>query len=335
MGTRPGLKSLIQFLQSLANMTSAGLPVERALVTVGRESRDLKIRRAASVAHDEIVGGASLTGALRVTRAFPPFMIGMIEVAEEAGVLDDILKELADYYEWKLSMRRSILRGAAYPIIMTPIALVLVGVFMGIMDRVFGGGSLSGFIRIVGTIGGIAGAMVFAIVLLRSGLRDFIGKFPDIGRFGRSIPVFGQLFAKLTVGNFTHALYLCVRAGVPIIQALERSGVASGSATVEAAAMSASDSVREGLTLRDALEKTRVFPRTFLEVIQVAEESGKLEQRLERLAKQLQEETRFAIDVAVKVGSLLLYLVVAAGMGALIVMGYAKLWGQMDNLLQN
>lgn len=334
MAARLGLKSLIQFLQSLANMTSAGLPVTRALVTIARESRDLKVRRAVSVARDEIAGGASLTEALRAARTFPLFMIGMIEVAEEAGVLDDILRQLSEYYEWKLSMRRTMIRSAAYPIIVTPIALTLMGVFFAIMDRVFEGSSLSNFILIVATIGGIAAAAVFAMFLLRSELRDVIKKFPGIGLFGRSIPVFGKLFAKLTLGNFAHALHLCVRAGVPVIQALQRAGVASGSATVEAAAMAAAESVKEGLTLRDALEKTRVFPHTFLEVIQVAEESGKLEQRLQHLADQLREETRFAIEVAVKVGSFLLYLAVAAGMGALIVTGYLRLWGQMENLLR-
>ena len=326
---------MIQFLQSMANMTSAGLPIARALATVARESRDLKMRRAVAVAGDEISGGASLTEALRATRAFPPFMLGMIEVAEEAGVLDDILKQLSEYYEWKLSMRRSMIRSAAYPVIMIPIALTLMGVFFGIMDGLSGEDDLSGYVRVVGTIGGIAAVIVVLTFLMRSGIRDFMKKFPSIGRFGRSIPVFGKLWAKLTESNFAHALYLCVRAGVPIIDALERAGAASGSAAVEAAAMAAARHAEEGLTLRDALEKTRIFSPVFLEVIQVAEESGKLEQRLKHLADQLREETRFAMDVAVKVLGLLLYLGVAAGVGALIITGYLRIWALPEKLLGN
>jgi len=333
VGARLGLKNLIQFLQSLANMTSAGLPIARSLATVARDSRDLKMRRAVAVARDEITGGASLTQALRATRAFPAFMLGMIEVAEDAGVLDDILKQLSDYYEWKLSMRRTILRSAAYPIIMAPLALALMGVFLGIMDRIFGEGSLPRYLRIVGTIGGIAAVIVVLTFLMRSGLRDFLRKFPGIGRFGRSIPVFGKLWAKLTAGNFAHALYLCVRAGVPIIDALERAGAASGSAAVEAAARAAARHAEEGMTLRDALEETRIFSPVFLEVIQVAEESGKLEPRLKHLADQLREETRFAMEVAVKVLGLLLYLAVAVGMGVLIVTGYLRLFSLPEKLL--
>ena len=236
LGRRVRLKVLIGFLQSFSNMTSAGIGAARALRAIGEQSRDARLGRALSRARADIEGGTTLTEALGATGAFPPFVVGMIDVAEDAGAMDEIVKDLAGYYEWKLSMRRTVIRLAAYPVLMVPVALVLIGVFLRILDSVFGSSDFRGYVSGVSAVLAAVGIVVFMHLLARGGLRRVVLAAPVIGSIGRSIPVFGTLQAKWTLGNFAYALYLCVRAGVPIIAALKRAGSASGSATVELAA---------------------------------------------------------------------------------------------------
>ena len=310
-------------------MLCAGIDVARALVAIGQECRPGRLRDAVRLARAQIGGGTTLAQALRATRAFPPFVEDMIDVAEEAGALDEIVQELADYYEWKLSMRRILIRGSAYPAIMLPIALVLLGVFLGVLDRALGGTSLAAFGRVIATVAGVAAILVIASLVFRGSMGRIIRGFPALGRIGRAAPVFGKLFTKLTLGNFAYALYLTTRAGVPIIQGLARAGAASGSATLELAAERAGKLVREGQTLRSALGATGAFPPIFLEVVDVGEESGRLEERLKHTSAQLHDEARFAAGVAATVSGVLLTLAVVAGIGASIVLAYLQLWQRM------
>ena len=328
---RIGLKTLATFLHSLANMTSAGLPILRSLASIQSSQRNPKLRRALTIAQQSVVGGSSLAEGLALSGSFPPLVITMVSVAENAGTLDETVADLADHYDWKRSLRQDVLRQALYPMLLVPIGLVLMGVFLTIMDTLFDGSYLGSYIS--GVVMAAAAIALFVVghKIAKPLWREAIRGVPAIGRLGRSIPVFGALWAKLTVSNFAQALYLCTRAGLPIVDALRESGGASGSVTVQMAAERAARTIQEGTTLREALARTGVFSRHVLEVVEIAEESGKLEERLGHLAGQLREEVRFAATVTAKVSGVLFYLIILAGMGAAVVIGYmtmfSNLWG--------
>ena len=310
-------------------MTAAGIPVSRALGTIAGQSGTPALRRAATIARDKIAEGGSLADGLRASDAFPPFVTGMVEVAEDAGAVDDILKELVQYYEWKLGVRRAVIRSIAYPVVLIPVALLLMGVFLRILDNIFGGEALSGFIHTFAVIVAIIAVVIVVALLLRRGAHALVLRAPFVGTLGRAIPIFGTLSAKLATSNFAYSLYLCVRAGVPIIEGLERAAAASGSATMELTARKTVSQIKQGASLREAFASTRVFPQSILEIIEVAEESGKLEVRLRRLAEQLREEVQFSTDSAVKVGTFLIYLGVILGIGAGILIMYSKLFSRV------
>ncbi|MFH0963348.1 MAG: type II secretion system F family protein [Planctomycetota bacterium] len=330
--TRLPLKTLTTFLHGFADAITAGLPVLRALRSMHDGTRNPRLRRALALAADSIAGGSNLADALALSNAFPDFVIMMISVSENSGTLDDTLLDLAEFYDWKRSVRRDIIRQCIYPALLLPIALVLMGVFLTVLDQTFQGTASHTYFSMVATVLVLAALVVFAFVLLRPQWRKALRNAPFLAAFGRALPIVGPLWSKLALANFAHALHLCIRAGVPIVEALYRAGDGASSITLDIAAHHAARVIREGSTLHEALERTRAFPRNFLEVVEIAEESGKLEDRLGRLARQMREEVRFAVAVAVKVGGVLLYLAVLLGIGLGIVLGYMKLFSNIYSL---
>ena len=234
----------------------------------------------------------------------------MVEAGETGGVLEVIMDRLAVYMEKADKLKRKIKGALIYPVIVFSLAIIIVyglvtfvvPVFAGMFEGM--GGKLpaitqslldlSNFSKKFGIfiIAGLAGAG-FAFVTGRQKSPKFRYMTDNLTMH---LPIFGQLIRKNAVAKFTRTLGTLIASGVPIIDALDITAKTSGNLVIETAVYETRKSISEGKTISEPLKKTKVFPSMVIQMIDVGEQSGALDQMLEKIAEFYEAEVDDQVD---------------------------------------
>lgn len=276
------------FFRSLSTLFAAGIPLARALSILSTQSEDARMAAVAEGLHRQVVMGQALSKAMENTRVFTSFQVRMVAVAERTGRLGGVLEHVADYQEVVQRDRVRLRSALAYP------ALVLTGCLITLF--VLPGFLMSGqfqllrelkvplpwLTRCVSALAHPAG-VVALLALAGVGLAL-------LKRSWRRLPLVRNILRCQALSQFALALSMQLDAGV-----LPHDGMLEAAATTEhpelerAAALAAGQLV-EGETLRDSLAASEFFPRVFLEMVEVGEESGQVADILMWLSRMYQEE---------------------------------------------
>mgnify|MGYP000877260716 CR=1 FL=1 len=330
---RPGAKikprDIALLTRQLAAMLKAGVPLLQAFDIVGRGSRNAGIARLLRQVRSDIEAGASLSAACQRHPAhFSALYCNLLAAAEAAGTLDDMLERLATYLEKTEAIKRRVRSALTYPAVVLAVAVAVLAIIMAwvipMFKEVFSsfGAELPAPTRIVLGISDFFVRWwlpVFALafgglhLLLRACRRSAqVRRLRD--RLLLRMPVFGPLVEQACVARWTRTLATMFAAGVPLVEALDSVGGASGNAVYGEATQKIQRDVSTGSALTTSVHHARLFPSMVVQMCAVGEESGSVDQMLGKAADFYEAE----VDEAVARLSGLLEPIIIVFLGTLI-----------------
>ena len=300
LGSRKKVKidDLVILSRQLATMVDAGIPLTGALDILSEQIENSALASVITAVRNDVETGSSLSDALaKHKKVFSGLFVNMVRAGESSGMLDEILDRLAEYLEKTSALQSKVKAALAYPLIITTMAMLItfvliwkvVPIFKTIFEG-FGAGlpgptmfliNLSDLIQKYFYV--VIGIIVGVIVTVSRYIKTEKGRF----RFDALIlklPIVGMLIKKVAVSKFTRTLSTLIKAGVPILAALEIVGKTSGNKVVETAIDGVRVNVREGESIAEPLARSKVFPPMVTRMVLVGEQSGQLEKMLSKIA---------------------------------------------------
>jgi type II secretory pathway component PulF len=286
-------------------MLDAGLPVSRVLQVLQNQATG-RMDRALGRMEERIGQGESLAESMRREGGFPDLLVDMVEVGETSGTLGRTLAEAGRYYEFMRELWRNFISRIIWPAAQYVLAVAVLAVTFALLAEL---GQPLGRPGLVLQLGyGIPLLVVLAYAFV---LRP-LGQMRPVHEVVLRVPVLRSAWRSLALARFSLLMHLMTEAGVPLLQALPRGLRGTGNAAYAARADRATDAVQGGETLTQALEQAGLFPEDYLAMVAVAEESGKLAERFEWLAREYGERADTALKTVSRVVSALIWVVVAA-----------------------
>lgn len=327
-------KAVEAFTRELANLLAGGLSLSRALSLLKREASNATARAAWTKIHDDVVGGESLAEALaRWPRAFSSVYIAMVRAGEAGGFLHVVLQQIADFRQREQELTGKVKAALIYPIALSTVAagvlIFLLTFFIPRFSMIFEqfGENLPWLTRIVVAVSQwllsygvfLLAALVIAIVALRRAATTEQGR-RAIERFVLRLPAVGTVVARFALVRFSRMLGTLVGAGVPLVAALKVAREAIGNQTLQDTVSHAIDEVQRGTPLSKALSgNTLLFPASVIEMISVAEETGRLDAELVRLSVSYEADLDRHLRILVALAEPLLLVLMAAMIGTVVV----------------
>jgi type IV pilus assembly protein PilC len=303
-GGKVALADLVVFTRQLATMVDAGLAMVQSLQALADQTTNKVMRDVIRDVCTRVEGGDSFSEALQKhPKAFSRLYTCMVAAGEKGGLLAEILSRLAVYLENAARLRKKVKSAMMYPTVVTIVA-ILITIFLlikvvpvfGEIFRSFGAAlpaptqfliDLSHFVQkfiiliLVGGGGGVYGWFHF--------IKTPVGRtFWDTYRI--KLPIFGSIAHKICLARFTRTLASLVRSGVPILEVLQIVSQTVGNVVMEKAIKAAALDIEQGESISVALSKHPVFPVMIIRMVTAGEQTGKIDNMLERIADFLDDE---------------------------------------------
>jgi type IV pilus assembly protein PilC len=322
-------KDIAIFTRQLATMMRAGVPLLQAFDIVARGATNPRLTRLLNDIRQDVETGTSLSSAFRKHPLyFDALYCNLVEAGEAGGILEALLDRLAVYQEKTVAIKNKIKSALTYPIAVLVVAFIVVAVIMIFVVPAFEdvfksfGADLPAPTMMViamskffvgywwAIFGGIGGGIYF---FLQSWKRsEAMQKRMD--RLLLKVPVFGDLMYKSALARWTRTLSTMFAAGVPLVEALDSVGGASGNAVFAEATEQIQRDVSTGAALTTSMQSTAIFPTMVLQMASIGEESGSLDHMLAKAAEFYEDE----VDEAVKALSSLMEPFIIVILGGLI-----------------
>lgn len=296
--------------RQLATLISAGFPLVSALQSLADQTEQTTLRRILVEVREKVEEGMSLSKALSLyPKVFPRLYTNMVQSGEASGTLEAVLLNLATYLEKQLQLRREVSAALFYPALMFVfcflVVLALVTYVVPQITQIFekeGAALPTPTVILIGISDFIIGywPLLIALGILTFYLLVRYYNTPN-GReiFDKKIlkvPLFGELYRRVMTARVSMTLSALLGSGVNLLQGLEISRNIVGNIHFQRALDEASIGVREGRSLGKEIAKSGIFPSLLSSMITLGEQSGQLEQMLERAAKNYESEVKAQID---------------------------------------
>jgi len=328
------------FTRQLATMIDAGLPLVQSLEILSSQQDSPVFKKVIREIKEHVEGGSTFAGALKnhpIT--FDDLYTNLVVAGEEGGILDNILNRLASYIEKAEALKKKVKSALVYPSTIVAVAIAVVGILMIFVIPVFetmfssAGQSLPLPTLIVLTMSKfikkyiiffVAGMIVFFILFKRYYKTD--GGKALVDRLLLKLPVFGELFRKVSVARFSRTLGTLVSSGVPILDGLSIVSKSSGNRAVEIAILNARASIREGETISEPLNRSGIFPPMVIQMINVGESTGALDAMLNKIADFYDEEVDVTVGNLTSLLEPLLMIFLGVVIGGVVIAMYLPIF---------
>lgn len=327
-------RELENFTRLLSSLLAAGVPLSRALTILHKEATSPAAAVKWKEIHGLVIDGMSLADAMaRSPETFPRVYVAMVQAGETGGFLDVVLAQIADFQAREKEMRSKVMTAMLYPLILLVLALCVVvflltffiprfqlifasnGAALPVLTQVIVG--ISHAVRSYGLF--LLAAVVVAALSLRSWFRSEQGRRAWEGMLLRS-PVVGPLVARFAMSRFSRMLGTLLGAGVPLVQSLNVARKSIGNQILVDAVSESITCVSEGKQLGESLAGCRgLFPGSVIEMISVAEESGKLDTELVRIANVTEGDLDRQLKTAVAFAEPLMLFFIAGFIGTIFI----------------
>ena len=322
-------KDIAVFTRQLATMMKAGVPLIQSFDIVARGSTNPKMTRLLTDIRSDVETGTSLSSAFRKHPLyFDALYCNLVEAGEAGGILEALLDRLAIYQEKTMALKNKIKSALIYPVAVMVVAFVVLSVIMIFVIPAFKdvftsfGADLPAptlfvialseiFVKYWYLIFGILGGGFY--FFMESWKRS-VKMQKAMDRLLLRVPVFGELVNKSCIARWTRTLSTMFAAGVPLVEALDSVGGASGNAVFAEATEQIQKDVSTGSALTTSMQTTGVFPSMVIQMCAIGEESGALDQMLGKAAEFFEDE----VDEAVKGLSSLMEPFIIVILGVLI-----------------
>ena len=322
-------KDIAVFTRQLSTMMRAGVPLIQSFDIVARGSPNPRLTRLLTDIRSDVETGTSLSSAFRKHPLyFDALYCNLVEAGEAGGILEALLDRLAIYQEKTMAIKNKIKSALIYPIAVLVVAFVVLAVIMIFV--------IPAFKDVFSSFGADLPAPTLVVIamseffvkywylifgFLGGGIYFFMESWKRSEKMQRAmdrlllrVPVFGDLVNKSAVARWTRTLSTMFAAGVPLVEALDSVGGASGNAVFADATVQIQKDVSTGAALTTSMQMTGVFPNMVLQMCAIGEESGSLDQMLGKAAEFYEDE----VDEAVKGLSSLMEPFIIVILGVLI-----------------
>lgn len=328
-GRAIGDKDITFFTRQLATMLKAGVPLLTSFDIIARGHSNARFSRLMMDLKNKVETGSSLSQAFReYPKYFDPLYCNLVQAGETAGMLDAILDRLATYKEKILAIKSKIKSALFYPISVIVVAIVVVWVIMVFVIPAFKkvftafGANLPWLTQLVIEISDFFVQWWWAIFIVAIGvivgIRMSIKRSETVRytvhRLMLKLPVVGGILEKATIARWTRTLQTMFAAGVPLVESLDAVGGASGNIVYANATKRIQTEVSTGTSLTNAMAATNLFPTMVLQMTQIGEESGSLDNMLGKVADFYERE----VDDSVAALSSLLEPVIIVFLGVVV-----------------
>ena len=339
-------KRVALFTRQFSVMLDAGLPLVQCLEILGEQEEDRNFREMIQTVRTDVEAGSSLAESMRKhPRAFNKLYVSMIAAGEAGGILDIILQRLASYIEKVVRLNSQVRSALMYPatiiIIATGVVILILWKVIPIFAQLFAGlgGELPFLTRVVVNSSNFLGRyfpfIVFVVFLLWMAFRRWYKTERGrriIDSAILKIPVIGMLVRKVAVARFCRTLATLTSSGVPILDGLEITARTSGNAVIEDAVMAVRKAVEEGKTLSAPLAETKVFPPMVVQMINVGEQTGALDQMLSKIADFYEEEVDTAVGGLMKLLEPIMIVILGGIIGTIVTAMYLPMYAILQKI---
>ena len=327
------------FTRQFATMINAGLPMVQCLDILSSQMDKPNFKKIVSDVMYDVEAGSTLAEALRKQSCFSDLYVNMVEAGEAGGILDVILNRLAVYLEKADALIKKVKGAMTYPaVVMTVCIGASVFMLMFIiptfaqMFKDFGGQlplptkivmGLSDFLRANWWL--LAGAVVAIVIAFRRYYKTESGRY-RIDRLTLKMPILGPVIRKSAVARFTRTLGTLVSSGVPIMNGLEITARTSGNKVIEEAVLKTRTSISEGNTIAEPLKESGVFPPMVVQMIGVGEQTGALDEMLEKVADFYDSEVDAAVNALTSIIEPVMIVVMGTIVGSMLIAMYLPMF---------
>jgi type IV pilus assembly protein PilC len=334
-------KDITLFTRQMATMMKSGVPLLQAFDIVGKGHANPAVAKLIFEIKTEVETGSSLNQAFRkYPLYFDPLFCNLVAAGEQAGILETLLDRLATYKEKILAIKSKIKSALFYPISIIVVAFVITAVIMIFVipafKQVFAsfGADLPTPTLVVMAIseffvkwwwaifGGLAGGFYFFFQAWNRSpaMQSFMDKL-----FLR-IPVFGDLIRKATIARWTRTLSTMFAAGVPLVEALDSVGGASGNRVYVDATKKIQSEVATGTSLTVSMQNSTVFPPMVIQMVSIGEESGALDGMLSKVADFFEQEVDDAVEALSSLMEPMIMVVLGTLIGGMVIAMYLPIF---------
>jgi type IV pilus assembly protein PilC len=348
IGSGVSSKDLQIFTRQLATMIDAGLPLVQCLDILAAQTPNKIFARILSQVKSTVEQGATFSDALRKhPKVFDDLYVNLVAAGEVGGILDTILNRLAIYIEKAVKLRRQVQSAMVYPVGILVVAVGVIAVmlvkviptFENMYKEMGPGAKLpSATMVVIGMshsflakwylyVGGLVGTIAGLALIRRT----------ETGRllFDRALlrlPVVGGVLRKIVVARFTRTLGTLLASGVPILDALDICARTAGNRVVEGGIKKARDKISEGHDMAGPLAESRVFPSMVVQMIGVGEQTGAMDQMLQKIADFYEEEVDASVAAMTSLIEPVMMAFLGIVVGGLIIAMYLPIFRLASNL---
>ena len=348
IGSGVGHKDLQIFTRQLATMIDAGLPLVQCLDILAAQTPNKIFARILFQVKSSVEQGSTFSDALRRhPKVFDELYVNLVAAGEVGGILDTILNRLAIYIEKAVKLRQQVKSAMVYPIGIFVVAIGVIAVMLvkviPTFENMYGemgpGAKLPGPTKfVIGLshgflnkwylyVGALAGIIVGGALMRRTD-----GGREVFDRVLLRLPIVGSVLRKIVVARFTRTLGTLLSSGVPILDALDICARTAGNRVVEGGIKKARDKISEGHDMAGPLAESRVFPSMVVQMIGVGEQTGAMDQMLQKIADFYEEEVDASVNAMTSLIEPVMMAFLGVVVGGLIIAMYLPIFKLAGNL---
>ncbi|WP_188007688.1 type II secretion system F family protein [Photobacterium damselae] len=331
--------------RQLATMIESGVPIVQALKLMASSHHKAEVRAVLTQVNTQVEAGASLSKALKSSSPlFDNFYCDLVATGEETGYLGQVFVRLATYREKSEAMRKKVIKAMIYPsmVMLTAISVTILMLVFVIPQfaAIFGsfGAELPWFTRqvlkasdfLINYGGYLAVGLLLALVLYRYSYKRSYSFRLRMARLSLRLPIIGNVVLKATIARFARTLATTFSAGIPLLTGLQSAGKTAGNLHIEEAIMEAHTSAAAGMPLYLSLRQYNVFPELMLQMTMIGEESGSLDDMLNKMASLYENDVDNIVDNLGQILEPLIIIVLGVLIGGLLVAMYMPIFTLMS-----
>ena len=333
-------------LSNLAIMAETGVPFVESLDAVIYSARTPVIRDSLMAVKDGVVGGQGLSQSLRLApNMFPPIVTDMVRVAESGGKFDEALRNSANYLARVADLRKKVINAMMYPSVMLGVSIITILVLIIFVMPRFGQvfsqmksnlPATTKFMLDAGNhirenpVGSILIAVAFCSVVVLLGRIEAVKNF--MSAVLNRVPILGDLLKRLAIARSLQTIAALSTSNVQLLSALEQGSKVAGHPDVAKALMKARDSIEQGSSMFDAIEKTKVFPKQITQMIAVGEKTGRLSQLLEIICNSMEKDIDAKLKALVSIIEPLMIVSMGVIVGSITVSIIGPIYSVIENI---
>jgi type IV pilus assembly protein PilC len=343
-GTGIKTREIVIFTRQFATMINSGLPLVQSLTILAEQTENKNFQKIINQVLTDIQAGQTLADALRKhPKVFTELYVNMVAAGEAGGILDIILMRLATFLEKNDALVRKIKGAMTYPAVMMFVVIIATTILLWKVVPVFAtifmdaGLDLPLPTRVVLALSNFLQNYILFLVLGVIALAFAVRKYYQtsqgqllIDRTMLRLPVLGDMLRKSAVSRFTRTLGTLVSSGVSILEGLQITARTSGNRVIHDAVMASRASIAGGATIAEPLKASGVFPPMVVQMINVGEQTGGLDDMLAKIADFYDDEVDAAVSALTSVLEPIMIVIMGVVIGGMVVAMYMPMFDMIN-----